>query len=194
MGLLSKVFQSLNPLKLAGDLLGGWVGNVLKIASTVVSDLAQGKKFGDIIKDVAKDVAVLAVKIAITAFTGGTAGLFINQIIDRAGGILGQVAGKLLTSTLARPVANWAAQKVTGLASSLTTDFVRSGLTRIVLDATGLTSTSDALDRSRLDSALLERRVAELFAKQVTRTFTKHDLAQTQFSLLNSTDAFVGVA
>lgn len=188
MGFLSKVFKTLNPLKLVGDVLGGWVGNVIKIASTVVTDLAQGKKFGEILKDVAKDVAVLAIKIAITAFTGGTAGLFINQIIDRASGLLGQVAGKILTSTLAKPVASWAAGKIEGFASSLSSDFVRSQLTRIVLDATGLKSSSDQLDRNAIDVAQLERRVSELFSKQAARY-----LSQTQYSL-DTTDAFVTAA
>jgi len=194
MGFLYKIFKTLNPLKLAGDVIGGWVGNVIKIASTVVTDIAQGKKFGDILKDVAKDVAVLSVKIAITAFTGGTAGLFINSIVDKAAGILGQVAGKVLASTLAKPVASWVAGKITGYASSLTSDYVRNQLTRIVLDVTGLKSASEQLDRASLDSAQLERRVAELFARQVTRTFSKNELDQTQFSLNTSADAFVGAA
>ncbi len=194
MSFLSKVFKTLNPLKLVGDVLGGWVGNVIKIASTVVTDIAQGKKFGDILKDVAKDVAVLAVKIAITAFTGGTAGLFINSIVDRAAGILGQVAGKVLASTLAKPVANWAAGKITQLAGSLTSDLVRSQLTRIVLDVTGLKSASDQMDRASLDAEQLERRVAELFARQVTRSFSRNELDQTQYSLGTNTDAFVGAA
>ena len=73
-------------------------------------------------------------------------------------------------------------------ASSLSSDFVRSQLTRIVLDATGLKSSSDQLDRNAIDVAQLERRVSELFSKQAARY-----LSQTQYSL-DTTDAFVTAA
>ncbi len=184
MSFFSKIFKNLNPVKLVSDLVGGTLGNVLKIATTVVEGIASGRKFGDILKDVAKQVAVLAVKAAITYFTGGTAGLFINKIIDGAQGLLGKVAEKVLSSTvLSKTVTSFLANKITEFGKSLTTDWFKKQLTDLVLNATGLKSAEEQLDKSKLDPARLTSSIAALFQSHSEEAISEADRSQTLYSL-----------
>ena len=155
MGFLGNVHKAFNPIKLLTDGLGGWVGNIARIATTVISGLASGRPINQILKDVLKDVVALAIKMAITAFTGGTAGLFINQLVDKMQGILGDVAGKVLASGLSKPIAAAAANTIQGFAKSLSTDVVRKQISDVVLSATGLPNEDAYLDPKRINQEKL---------------------------------------
>ncbi|MGI5861068.1 MAG: hypothetical protein ACOX6T_03315 [Myxococcales bacterium] len=187
MSFLGKVFNKLNPVKLAGDLIGGTLGKVVKIATTVVEGIATGRKFGDILKDVAKQVAVLAIQAAVTYFTGGTAGLFINKLIDSAQGILGKVAAKVAASTLlSKTVTSWAANKITEFSQSLTTDFVRKQLTDLVVKTLGLKDAQQQLEANAVKSEQLAQAIIRFFTEQAERSLSAEDRAQTLYTLDSS--------
>lgn len=152
MGFLSSIAKHLNPVKLVSSVIGGTLGKVVSIAANVVTGIAQGKSFGDIMKGVLRDVASLAISAAITYFTGGTASLFINGLLDQAKGILGDVAGKVAASALAKPVSSFLSSQITRFADSLTTDLVRRQLTNVVLDATGLKDEHARLEHTHLQA------------------------------------------
>ncbi|HCF56377.1 MAG TPA: hypothetical protein DFS52_00060 [Myxococcales bacterium] len=187
MSLLGKIFNKINPVKLAGDLIGGTLGKVVKIATTVVEGIATGRKFGDILKDVGKQVAVLAIQAAVTYFTGGTAGLFINKLIDGAQGIIGKVAAKVAASTLlSKTVTNWAANKLTEFGRSLTTDLVRKQLTDLVVNTLGLKDAQQQLDANAVKSERLAEAIIKFFGEQAERSLSAEDRAQTLYSLDSS--------
>ena len=160
MSVLSSIAKNFNPTQLVSGIVGGTVGKVAGLAANVVSGIARGKSFGEIMKTLLKDVASLAITAAVTYFTGGTAGLFINSLLDQAKGLLGKVAAQVASSALAKPVAHWVSSQITGFAETLTQDLVRKELTRLVLGATGLkdeTSNSSSRTLMRLPAATCSR-------------------------------------
>jgi hypothetical protein len=184
MSFFGKIFNKINPVKLAVDLVGGTIGKALRIATTVVEGIASGRKFGDILKDVGKQVAVLAVEAAITYFTGGTAGLFINKVIYQAQGILGKVAAKVAASTLlSKTVTQWAAKKITDFSASLTTDLVRKQLTDLVVDTLGLKDAQQQLERNAVKDQKLAEALVSFFAAQAEKSISEDDRSQTVYSL-----------
>ncbi len=190
MNVLSSIIKNFNPADLLSSIIGGTVGRVAGMVTNIVSGIAQGKSFGDIMKGVLKDVASLAIVAAVTYFTGGTAGLFVNTLLDTTKKLLGDVAAKVATSALAKPIANWVSGQITGFAETLTTDLVRQELTRLVLSVTGLEDEHQQLEKSHLES--LER--GDLFAtflqKQFENKVPQSSRAVTGPSILAAVDAF----
>jgi hypothetical protein len=158
MSLFSSIVKNLNPVKLVSNLVGGTLGKVLAVATNIVTGIAQGKSFKEIMKQALKDVMVLAISAAITYFTGGTAGVFVNAVLDQAKGLLGQVAAKVATNTiLDKAVSGWLSGQITKFGEKLTTDLVRKQLTSVVLDVTGLKDDAQQLEANHL--ALLQKSV-----------------------------------
>lgn len=156
MGLFSSIVKNLNPVKLVSNLVGGTLGKVLAVATNIVTGIAQGKPFKEIMKQALKDVMVLAISAAITYFTGGTASVFVNAVLDQAKGLLGQVAAKVATNTiLDKAVSGWLGGQITKFGEKLTTDLVRKQLTSVVLDVTGLKDDAQQLESNHL--ALLQK-------------------------------------
>lgn len=152
MGLLSSLAKNLNPVKLVSNLVGGTLGKVLSVATNIVSGIAQGKSFGEIMKQALKDIAVLAISAAITYFTGGTASVFINAVLDQAKGMLGQVAAKIATeAVLGKAVSGFLANQITKFGEQLTGDLARKMLTDVVLKATGLKDDQQQLEANHLE-------------------------------------------
>lgn len=156
MGLFSSIVKNLNPVKLVSNLVGGTLGKVLSVATNIVTGIAQGKSFKEIMKQALKDIMVLAISAAITYFTGGTASVFINAVLDQAKGMLGQVAAKVATNAvLDKAVSGWLAGQINKFGEKLTTDLVRKQLTSVVLDVTGLKDDQQRLESHHL--ALLQK-------------------------------------
>ncbi|MGA9524161.1 MAG: hypothetical protein WBV82_22055 [Myxococcaceae bacterium] len=189
MSVLNSIAKNFNPAQLVSSIVGGTVGKVAGLAANVVSGIAQGKGFGEIMKTLLKDVASLAIVAAVTYFTGGTAGLFINSLLDQAKGLLGNVAAKVASSALAKPVANWVSSQITGFAETLTQDFVRQELTNLVLSATGLEDEHEQLEQSHLEA--LAR--GDVFATFLQSKFDKSVSAPTREATAASLLAAFGV-
>lgn len=158
MGFLSSLVKNLNPVKLVSNIVGGTLGKVLSVATNIVTGIAQGKSFKEIMKQALKDIMVLAISAAITYFTGGTASLFVNAVLDQVKGMIGQVAAKVATNAvLDKAVSGWLAGQITKFGEKLTTDLVRKQLTSVVLDVTGLKDDQQRLEGNHL--ALLQKSV-----------------------------------
>jgi hypothetical protein len=181
MGFLGNVLNTLNPIKLLTDSVGGWLGNITRIATTVIAGLATGRPISEILKDVVKDVVALAIKMAITTFTGGTAGLFINTLVDKMQGVLGQVAAKVLTSGLSKPLAEMAAKSIEGFAGSLTSDAVRSQISSVVLSAAGLPNEQATLDPKSLDLGRLSSGLSQVLNQDIDTNAAKWGGAPSRF-------------
>ena len=184
MSVLSSIAKNFNPTQLVSGIVGGTVGKVAGLAANVVSGIAQGKSFGEIMKTLLKDVASLAITAAVTYFTGGTAGLFINSLLDQAKGLLGKVAAQVASSALAKPVAHWVSSQITGFAETLTQDLVRKELTRLVLGATGLKDEHDQLEQSHLDALARSDVFATFLQSKFDETVPTHSRDATASSLL----------
>lgn len=186
MSFLGGILKNLNPLKLVTDAIGGWAGNLARIAGAVVQGIASGKPLGDILKDVLKEAVALAVKMAVTAFTGGTAGLFINSIVDKLQGVLGGVAAKVLESGLSKPVAEFFSKQIGNLATSVTSDAVRSQISNVVLSATGLPNENAYLDPKMIDTDKITQGLSGSLNGLLPKLFSWSDLGTTQGGLLKA--------
>jgi hypothetical protein len=190
MGLLSSIAKNFNPVKLVSSAIGGTLGKAVGIATNIVTGIAQGKSFGEIMKGVLKDVAALGISAAVTYFTGGTAGLFVNALLDKAKGIIGEVAGKVAASALARPVSSWLAGQLTGFGESLTTDLVRRQVTDVVLRATGLKDEHQRLEQAHLEALQSSSGFADFLQQHFESISTPAARATTQASFGGGVDLF----
>ena len=184
MGLLSSIAKNLNPVKLVSNLVGGTLGKVLSVVTNIVTGIAQGKSFGEIMKQALKDIAVLAISAAITYFTGGTASVFINAVLDQAKGLLGQVAAKVATNAiLDKAVSGWLAGQITKFGEKLTTDVVRTALTDLVLKTTGLKDDQQQLEASHLDMLRKSTEMSDFLGNMFEATMPAAAKAATIASL-----------
>ncbi len=175
--------KKLNPLNLATSFVGGNVGSVLRVATTVVQGFATGRKFGDIMKDAMKQVAIIAVKAAVVYATGGTAGLFINTLIDKLSGVLGTSAAKVAANTILSPrVTEWIVSKMNGFGDKLTMETVQKEITDIVLRAANLKSTEEQLPLD-MDQEAVKAELNYYLEQLINRHYTPTDLSQTNESL-----------
>lgn len=195
MGLFNSILKNLNPVKLISNVVGGTLGKVLSVATNIVTGIAQGKSFKEIMKQALKDIMVLAISAAITYFTGGTASVFINAVLDQAKGLLGQVAAKVATNAvLDKAVSGWLAGQITRFGETLTTDLVRKQLTSLVLDVTGLKDDQQRLESNHLallqKSTQMQEFLGTVFEAVTPASAQSATLASLQATLGRPVDAF----
>ena len=195
MGLLSSIAKNLNPVKLVSNLVGGTLGKVLSVATNIVTGIAQGKSFGEIMKQALKDIAVLAISAAITYFTGGTASVFINAVLEQAKGLIGQVAAKVATNALLdKAVSGFLANQITKFGEQLTGDLARKMLTDVVLKATGLKDDQQQLEAMHLDmlkkSVDMQNVLGSIFEAVTPASTQAATLASISNSVGRPVDAF----
>lgn len=184
MGLFSSIAKNLNPLKLVTSAVGGTLGKALAIATNVVKGIAEGKSFGEIMKGVLKDVAALAISAAITYFTGGTASIFVDAMLNQAKGILGQVAGKVASSALDKAVSGFLSGQINKFADTLTGDLLRKELTDLVLKSTGLKDEHERLEQQHLDVLRNSNILGTFLEKAFEANTTPSTRGATQASIL----------
>lgn len=182
MGLLGKVFNTLNPVNLVSKVFGGTIGSLFEIGKALITGIAQGKKFGEILKDCLKPLAMLAIKAALMAFTGGTAAVFVDKLVGVMQGFVGKLIGQVAGSALSDGVKKWITDKLGSYAESLGSKAFKDTLTRAVVDAAGLKGPDDVLDKNRLSDSFIGK-IGQVFVDQVDHVLTPDEQNATIYSI-----------